>query len=389
MHPVLKINAKKLLTTQLEYEIDDFKAKKYSKDNLEFRQHLLLLRTIHISLVYQGEASISEQYLQFILSNAEWDDLNRGFHMEYYGDNKLDSSKLGLHNDDLNVNILNTYTRLSKRIREALADSSISNYLMFDIELQTITSLAVNRFLKGNLDENIKTDIVNLLEDVLSNHSGLYKNDKLKAFVSLSHYIISKEKKSISSILEDIYLIKTTKRSGWNYKGKKGNNFVEVERVVKNPESVADHSYGTLIIAFLFLPNECEFSNYSKNVIKDMLLIHDLAESFTGDIISFIKGEDDNIKEDAQMKSLLSLSIINGFGDFSEFMFLWDDFVTKGSINARIAYDIDKIETYLQLQIYHKDSQNIISDFETWKSSTKNNLLTKIGIDIFNKLTMP
>ncbi len=389
---VLKIESTKFLKRQLENERKDFENNVYKDDISKFRQHLLLIRTISISLVYQGEKSASDDYIKSLLTNSQWDDLNRGFHMEYYGDKKYDPTKLGLHKDDLNLDFLNTYRRLSQRIRQFLRNSESATYLMFDIELQTITSLAVNRFISGKLKKNIIDDVSSLLFEILNHDNIRYCNNFLKSFIALSHYIITKNKTSISSILEDIYQIKTIKRSGWNFKGYRGNSFIE--RVVSNSESVADHTFGALIIAVLFLPNDysqygnvVEKNEYSKNDILKMILIHDLAEAFTGDIITFNKGELEDIAEDEQMRILLSMNILNGFGDFTEYLDLWEDFETKRTINGRVANDIDKIENYFQLQLYKKDSENVLSDFEDWASALKRSIKSPLGQDILNRLS--
>ena len=62
-------------------------------------------------------------------------------------------------------------------------------------------------------------------------------------------------------------------------------------------ESVADHSWRLALMAML-LSGEEEFRGVDMNRVIRMCLIHDLGESFTGDIPSFEKQEEDRDKEE-------------------------------------------------------------------------------------------
>lgn len=61
--------------------------------------------------------------------------------------------------------------------------------------------------------------------------------------------------------------IRDLKRAGW------------VRREVVNPESVAEHSYGVALLAYLLCP-----SNLDKQKCLEYAIIHDLAEIIVGDI---------------------------------------------------------------------------------------------------------
>lgn len=60
--------------------------------------------------------------------------------------------------------------------------------------------------------------------------------------------------------------------------------FVEKDR----QESVADHSYRVALMAFLLKNN---FTDVDTSKVIEMCLIHDLGESFTGDIPTFEKNK--------------------------------------------------------------------------------------------------
>lgn len=63
-------------------------------------------------------------------------------------------------------------------------------------------------------------------------------------------------------------------------------------------ESVADHSWRTALMAML-LSKEPEFQDTDMNKVIRMCLIHDLGETFTGDVPTFEKTDTDTENEDA------------------------------------------------------------------------------------------
>jgi len=67
--------------------------------------------------------------------------------------------------------------------------------------------------------------------------------------------------------------LKKTPRTGWKIRG------------VKNPESVAEHSFRTALLAMLIADNE----GLNANKLIRMALLHDLEEAIIGDITTFHK----------------------------------------------------------------------------------------------------
>ncbi len=87
--------------------------------------------------------------------------------------------------------------------------------------------------------------------------------------------------------------LKKVPRKGW--KEKVG---------IKDPESVADHSYGTAVMAMIFSDNA---GNLDTERIVKMALLHDLAESITGDFIpGEIQKENKKTVETQAMEEILS-----------------------------------------------------------------------------------
>ena len=195
-------------------------------------------------------------------------------------------------------------------------------------------------------------------------------------------------------ILSEIYNLKKTKRSGWIITGRDLDE--------RETESVSDHSWGACILAMLFLPDskkeylkmfktkKCNDNGYNKNKIITMLVVHDMAEAYTGDVPFGYKTNQDKKKEKARWCYYDSLAKHSPFKNLSTIKKLWDEYEENKSINAKIAKDIDQIESFTQLIMYKEmfvnlkglDYWNNIS--EEWINSIT--IRTNVGKYLFNFL---
>ena len=118
-------------------------------------------------------------------------------------------------------------------------------------------------------------------------------------------------------------------------------------------ESVADHSWRTALLAML-LSGEEEFRDADMDRVIRMCLIHDLGESFTGDIPAFEKSGG---AEHAEMK--LFEDWIRGFPEpqRDEWLGLLTEMNALETREARIYKALDKLEAL----IAHDES-----DLATW-----------------------
>ncbi|EET62171.1 HD domain protein [Marvinbryantia formatexigens DSM 14469] len=118
-------------------------------------------------------------------------------------------------------------------------------------------------------------------------------------------------------------------------------------------ESVADHSWRIALMAML-LSGEEEFREVDMNKVIRMCLIHDLGESFTGDIPTFDKTDDDTRNEDA-----LFLEWVNGFPEpqRKEWQALLAEMERLETKEAKTYKALDKLEALIS----HNES-----DISTW-----------------------
>ena len=136
-------------------------------------------------------------------------------------------------------------------------------------------------------------------------------------------------------------MLKRVARSGWVRVG------------VENPESVADHSYRTALLSMLLADLEgvdCEKA-------LRMALLHDLAESMTGDLTPEEKrslGGEYHRREMSAMRRIL--------GELPRelahrYMELWDEYQRGETPEARLVQMADRLEMVLQAFEYELEGE--------------------------------
>ena len=118
------------------------------------------------------------------------------------------------------------------------------------------------------------------------------------------------------------------------------------------PESVAEHSWRTALMAF-FLRDEFPEADMDK-VIR-MCLIHDLGECFTGDIPTFLKSASDEKKEDTALFDWVA-SLPAPYN--TELAALYTEMGALQTDEAKLYKALDKLEAVIQ----HNES-----DIRSWE----------------------
>jgi len=237
--------------------------KEYKKKKNKNDTELLTERTIYISLIQLEDSSSSEEYINLLLNDKESDKINRGFHLEYYGDIKVKYNH-NLQRKDPLEDFSYTYERLYPKVSESI--ESRINYPLRDIELYTLISLAQHRHINNSLNEDKRISLLNLCKTAIE----INVFHEFKSYLERMSLDLAQKTLSILDILSLITDLKKEKRAGW------------VERKYLIGESVADHSWGAATLALLLLPEEGS-KPYNKDKIIRMLLLHDISETVTGD----------------------------------------------------------------------------------------------------------
>ncbi len=147
--------------------------------------------------------------------------------------------------------------------------------------------------------------------------------------------------------------LKKISRQGW------------IDKVsLKNPESVADHSYSMAIMGMVI----SDLENYNSEKIIKMILLHDLSESKIGDYTpSQVNKEKKNKLENDAFNE-----ITKNLPDLikSQYLQIWQEYQENNSPESKIVHQIDKLEMALQAKIYEKSGhskEKLESFFESAK----------------------
>ena len=152
--------------------------------------------------------------------------------------------------------------------------------------------------------------------------------------------------------------LKNVVRTGWKEVG------IREDKI----ESVADHVYGTFILA-IALNNEKELNLNTEKVLK-MILVRELAKAVSNKEDSVIS----NTKENYRAVTEGILSKLNN----KELMDIFEEYESKESKEANFAYKICKFESDLQAKIYEREGlftiENALEDIKKYPSEIKDKL---------------
>jgi len=147
-------------------------------------------------------------------------------------------------------------------------------------------------------------------------------------------------KEDLLEFLRNAGDLKRIPRTGW------------VQAGIKEPESVADHSFRTTLLAMVLSD---QMGLDTEKVVR-MALIHDLAESKTGDLTPRQKPDDHSENESNAMAEMLSL-LPRGIG--ARYMGLWEEYEAQKTPEARLVHNADRIEMLVQALEYEDGSVNL------------------------------
>ena len=173
-------------------------------------------------------------------------------------------------------------------------------------------------------------------------------------------------------LLDFFYLVlelKKVPRKGWKSKAN-----------IEHPESVADHSYGTAMMAMVL----SDLQKLDTQKIIKMALLHDLAETITGDFMpEEISKEIKNISERDAMKEILSKLPENIAEEYTK---IWQEYLQINTKESILLHDIDKMEMAIQALKY--SSEGISSEkLNLFIDSAKKEIKSKELLEMLDTLS--
>lgn len=149
---------------------------------------------------------------------------------------------------------------------------------------------------------------------------------------------------------------------------------------IKNPESVADHSYVTAIMAMVF----SDSNKLNTEKILKMSLLHDLAETITGDFTpGEISKEDKQIVENEAMRKILSTLPVDLANQYNK---TWEEYLQAETKESILLHEIDKLEMAVQAIKYSSEGFSI-EKLGSFIESARNNIKSKELLDILDTIS--
>lgn len=145
------------------------------------------------------------------------------------------------------------------------------------------------------------------------------------------------------------------------------------------PESVADHSYNAAVMAMVL----SDLKEFDTEKILKMALLHDIAESVTGDFTP----DEISKKDKRKMENNAMLDILSKLPSTlaSNYTKIWDEYQNGNSKEAILVHEIDRLEMALQAWKYRGEGYPK-EKLEMFFSTAKKEIKSKEVLAILDKI---
>ncbi len=150
---------------------------------------------------------------------------------------------------------------------------------------------------------------------------------------------------NVMLLAQELGRLKRIPRTGWALRG------------VPGPESVADHSYRTTVLAMVL----GDRLGLDTDRMMRMALLHELSECRTGDIPSGAIP----IEQKTAIEQRVARDLLAAAGDDGVYQELIEDFLEGRSREARLVRDLDRLEMLLQALEYQDAGFPVFEEFYT------------------------
>ncbi len=151
--------------------------------------------------------------------------------------------------------------------------------------------------------------------------------------------------KDIAKFLYEVGQLKRVKRSGWWIAG------------MKDPESVAEHSFRTAVIAYILA--RLEKADAGKAIL--MALFHDMPETRTNDAHRIVRRYANWVDVDRKAVAEQSKRLPDEMA--KQMITLFEEFEEEASFEAKVVRDADLLECIVQAREYQAIGYHDVADW--------------------------
>lgn len=134
-----------------------------------------------------------------------------------------------------------------------------------------------------------------------------------------------------------------------------------VREKIKDPESVAEHSFRVGVLAMIL----ADKLKVNKDKLMKMALIHDLSMSITGDRVwirwGIVDAKSREEKEKEEIKGMVYL--FHKFAEGNDFIGIFEELLNRSTRESKIFWQIDKLEMALQALEYEEEQRKNLKEF--------------------------
>ncbi|MBO7218245.1 MAG: HD domain-containing protein [Clostridia bacterium] len=322
-----------------------YEAVRYT-DNEDKTSIAFLLRSLNINLIYQNDRDAFIYYASLLLDDKLSNEINRGVHLEFYGDKPYIPNQSKLDFQDDTTKGFKTLNRLCSILDYRIADKDKQIYATA-IEIMNLCSLLQARMID---DGEAVFDARPFAEKCIGYVDWVIRQREIKNIAKVASYFEWMKNELFEFVN---YNVKHNRALVFNQLS--GLGIEKSDSTFRNiSENTTEHMYSCCLIGMLYLPNNSDEPEYDKNVILQMLFMHDLWEKSS--IKDEVEDDDDFIiktPEQLVMQALFMSGTYPGSVDLSQYMKIWEEWDSCEGINYPIARDIDSIQTTYQFCNYY------------------------------------
>jgi 5'-deoxynucleotidase YfbR-like HD superfamily hydrolase len=310
-------------------------------DDAEKRYELLAIRSLYISLANHGDQHAANRYIAKLIADPTEDELNRGFHLEYYGDRRSEDIGVDLQFSDDLKRWHRTSSYLLEHMREAAPKGSLSP--INQIRLVTYLSFVRARHEAGCLAEVDRLATLELLDSIEECCAKL--DGSAPSYVDMVRRNLQKPSFDTLDFVISLLALKGARRAGWASRG-----ILVRDRYV---ETVAAHSFGCAMLAEILLdPADEHWRGINVAHVRTLTLLHDIGEFSIGD---YLPSDKTAVNEAREIDYISTMGCYRKLRDLNYVRAAFNEYEAQASREAKLARDIDKMDALIQGYIYRED----------------------------------